>query len=122
MRVPFWESVISEFLLEPFPHKRGSMPKIRKAASLCGVVAKAIFAIIGALSPILSLEVPMAYRILTLLSAILGVSSIGVAQQGACKTVEVPVGVISISGDVFRGLAAEDFVGRMQNMQKREVA
>ena len=64
----------------------------------------------------------MAYRILTLLSAILGVSSIGVAQQGACKTVEVPVGVISISGDVFRGLAAEDFVGRMQNMQKREVA
>ncbi len=56
----------------------------------------------------------MASRILTMLSAVLGLSSLGVAQQGACKTAEVPVGVISVSGDVFRGLAAEDFIGRVQ--------
>src|SRR5205814_10254069 len=79
-------------------------------------------AIIGALSSKPSSEVRMVYRILTILSAILGLSSLGVAQQTACKAVEVPVGVISASGDIFRGLAAEDFVGRMQNMQKKEVA
>lgn len=56
----------------------------------------------------------MSYRILTMLSAVLGLSSLCVAQQAACKAVEVPVGVISLSGDVFRGLAAEDFIGRMQ--------
>jgi hypothetical protein len=56
----------------------------------------------------------MSYRILTMLSAVLGLSSLCVAQQAACKAVEVPVGVISMSGDVFRGLAAEDFIGRMQ--------
>jgi hypothetical protein len=38
----------------------------------------------------------------------------GVAQQSACKGVEIPVSVFSVSGDVFRGLAAEDFVGRTQ--------
>jgi hypothetical protein len=36
------------------------------------------------------------------------------AQQNACKAVEIPVGVFSATGDVFRGLAAEDFVGRVQ--------
>jgi hypothetical protein len=36
------------------------------------------------------------------------------AQQSACKSSDVPVGVISVTGDVFRGLAAEDFVGRVQ--------
>src|SRR5262249_38778160 len=43
-----------------------------------------------------------------------GMAGAGVAQQAACKAVEIPVGVISVAGDVFRGLAAEDFVGHAQ--------
>lgn len=56
----------------------------------------------------------MPLRILAALSVILGFSTLGVGQQAACKGVEVPIGVISGSGDIFRGLAAEDFVGHLQ--------
>ncbi|MGZ4829254.1 MAG: hypothetical protein ACXV5J_06655 [Candidatus Angelobacter sp.] len=56
----------------------------------------------------------MASRILTALSVVLVLSSPALGQQSACKAADVPVGVISISGEVFRGLAAEDFVARMQ--------
>ncbi len=56
----------------------------------------------------------MVTRILSALSVVLVLSSIGLAQQSACKATDVPVGVISVSGNVFRGLAAEDFVGRVQ--------
>lgn len=56
----------------------------------------------------------MASRFLTILSILIVLSSISFAQQTACKSVEVPVGVISLSGDAFRGLAAEDFVGKLQ--------
>jgi hypothetical protein len=56
----------------------------------------------------------MLFRILSALSFILGFSTLGLGQQTACKDVEVPIGVISASGDIFRGLAAEDFVGRLQ--------
>ena len=58
-------------------------------------------------------------RILAALSLVCGLSSIGVAQQSACKVSDVPVGVISVSGKVFRGLAAEDFIG---HVQKKPVA
>src|SRR5689334_2334484 len=53
----------------------------------------------------------MASRILSLASIMLGLSCFGFCQQSACKAVEIPVGVMSVSGDVFRGLAAEDFLG-----------
>ncbi len=56
----------------------------------------------------------MASRFLTILSVLVVLSSGSFAQQAACKSVEIPVGVISLSGDVFRGLAAEDFVGSLQ--------
>jgi hypothetical protein len=56
----------------------------------------------------------MLSRIFSVLSVILGLSALGLGQQTACKDVEVPIGVISVSGDIFRGLAAEDFVGHMQ--------
>jgi hypothetical protein len=53
-------------------------------------------------------------RALTTLGVAFVLSSIGLAQQPACKASDVPVGVISVSGNVFRGLAAEDFTGRIQ--------
>jgi hypothetical protein len=56
----------------------------------------------------------MASRILTALIVFAGLSITTRAQQAACKSVEIPVGVISASGDTFRGLAVEDFIGRMQ--------
>src|SRR5690349_16254536 len=56
----------------------------------------------------------MPSRILVALSLILGFSTMGLGQQGACNGVEVPIGVISASGDIFRGLAAEDFIGQLQ--------
>jgi hypothetical protein len=58
-------------------------------------------------------------RILTALGMAFLLSGIGLAQQSACKASYVPVGVINVSGNVFRGLAAEDFIGRIQ---KRPVA
>jgi hypothetical protein len=63
------------------------------------------------------MEFVMASRILTIVSVVLGLSSLSFSQQSACKAVEVPVGVISMTGDVFRGLAAEDFLGRVQKKQ-----
>lgn len=51
----------------------------------------------------------MAVRILSLLAILVTAAASGMAQQ-ACSAVEVPVGVISASGDTFRGLAAEDFL------------
>ena len=60
----------------------------------------------------------MASRFLTILSVLVVLSSVGLAQQAACKSFEIPVGVISLTGDVYRGLAAEDFVG---NLQKKPV-
>jgi hypothetical protein len=60
------------------------------------------------------MEFSMASRILSALCIIVGFSSLGLGQQSACKGTDVPVGVISQNGDVFRGLAAEDFIGRMQ--------
>jgi hypothetical protein len=56
----------------------------------------------------------MVSRIFTALSVVCVLSSIGLAQQSVCKASDVPVGVISLSGNVFRGLAAEDFVGHIQ--------
>ena len=56
----------------------------------------------------------MASRTLIALIVFVALSISSQAQQASCKAVEVPVGVISANGDVFRGLAAEDFVGRMQ--------
>jgi hypothetical protein len=58
--------------------------------------------------------VSMLFRILTGLSVVCALSSNGIAQQSACKASDVPVGVISVSGNVFRGLAAQDFIGRVQ--------
>jgi hypothetical protein len=52
-------------------------------------------------------------RILTALSVVCVFSSNGLAQQ-SCKASDVPVGVISVSGNVYRGLAAQDFIGRVQ--------
>jgi len=57
--------------------------------------------------------VSMFSRILTALSVVCALSSNGLAQQ-SCKASDVPVGVISVSGNVFRGLAAQDFIGRIQ--------
>ena len=54
----------------------------------------------------------MLTRLLTLFSVVLVFSMVSIAQQ-ACK-VEVPVGVISVTGETFRGLAADDFSGRVQ--------
>jgi hypothetical protein len=48
------------------------------------------------------------------LGILLAWAQAGAAQQGTCKALEVPVGVINISGDVYRGLHAEDFSGRLQ--------
>jgi hypothetical protein len=56
----------------------------------------------------------MASRVLTILSVLVALSSLSFSQQAACKSVEIPVGVISASGNVFRGLAAEDFTGHLQ--------
>lgn len=53
-------------------------------------------------------------RLLTLFSIFFGMTLSSVAQQTACKAVEIPVGVISVTGDSFRGLAVEDFTGRTQ--------
>lgn len=53
-------------------------------------------------------------RILSALIVILVFSTLGAGQQAACKGAEIPISVISASGDIFRGLAAEDFVGRLQ--------
>jgi hypothetical protein len=60
----------------------------------------------------------MSFRLVTLLSVLLGLAGESSAQQAACQ-LEIPVGVISVTGDVFRGLAAEDFSG---NAQKKTVA
>jgi hypothetical protein len=59
----------------------------------------------------------MASRILTILSVLVTLSTRGFSQQTACKSVEIPVGVISASGNVFRGLSAEDFIGHLQKKQ-----
>src|SRR5579871_3634619 len=56
----------------------------------------------------------MISRILSALSVAFLLSNMGFAQQSACKASDVPVGVISVSGSVFRGLAAEDFIGQVQ--------
>ena len=56
----------------------------------------------------------MVLRLTIILSVVLGFSSISYGQQAACKAVEVPVEVISVTGDIFRGLAAEDFIGHVQ--------
>jgi hypothetical protein len=55
----------------------------------------------------------MTSRIL-MLGAVLGFSTISLAQQTACKAIEIPVGVISSNGNVFRGLSAGDFTGHLQ--------
>jgi hypothetical protein len=59
----------------------------------------------------------MASRIFTILSALVALTTLGFSQQTACKSAEIPVGVISASGSVFRGLAAEDFIGHLQKKQ-----
>jgi hypothetical protein len=56
----------------------------------------------------------MLSRIFSALSVILVFSTLGVGQQAACMGAEIPISVNSASGDIFRGLAAEDFVGRLQ--------
>jgi hypothetical protein len=59
----------------------------------------------------------MASRVLIVLSVLVALSSPSFSQQTACKSVEIPVGVISVSGNVFRGLAPEDFIGHLQKKQ-----
>lgn len=61
----------------------------------------------------------MVARFLRALSVVFALSGIGFAQQSACKATDVPVGVISLTGNTFRGLAAEDFIG---HVQKKPVA
>ena len=56
----------------------------------------------------------MTSRIVTALGVVLVLAGLGISQQSACKAADVPVGVIGVTGDVYRGLAAEDFVGRIQ--------
>jgi hypothetical protein len=56
----------------------------------------------------------MLSRIFSTLIVIFIFSTLGAGQQAACKGAEIPISVTSASGDIFRGLAAEDFVGRMQ--------
>jgi hypothetical protein len=56
----------------------------------------------------------MSSRILIALVVVLAISRLCLGQQSSCKTGDVSVGVIGVNGDVFRGLAAEDFVGHMQ--------
>ena len=56
----------------------------------------------------------MVSRILTTLVMVMLFASLVPAQQSACKAADIPVGVISVNGDTFRGLAAEDFVGQVQ--------
>lgn len=58
-------------------------------------------------------------RILTAIGVASILSGIGLAQQSACKASDVPVGVISVTGNIFRGLAAEDFIG---HIRKKPVA
>jgi hypothetical protein len=53
----------------------------------------------------------MTSRILILFGLLFGLAA-GSAAQQACKAIEVPVGVISASGETFRGLSAADFAGR----------
>ncbi len=53
-------------------------------------------------------------RTLHALSVVVFLSSLGLGQESACKSADVAVGVIDVNGYIFRGLAAEDFVGRMQ--------
>lgn len=60
----------------------------------------------------------MVSRILSF-SMVMFASSFVFAQQSACKAADIPVGVISLNGDAFRGLAAEDFIG---HIQKKPVA
>jgi hypothetical protein len=55
----------------------------------------------------------MVSRILTALGIVMFFPGLVPAQQSACK-VDIPVGVIGINGDTFRGLTAEDFVGQIQ--------
>ncbi|HEX3155553.1 MAG TPA: hypothetical protein VHV32_13060 [Candidatus Angelobacter sp.] len=55
----------------------------------------------------------MVSRIFTALGMVMFFSSLVLAQQAACKA-DIPVGVIGINGDTFRGLAAEDFIGQIQ--------
>ena len=61
----------------------------------------------------------MPSRIFTALIVVVALSSLSLGQQSACKGADVPVGVINVNGNVFRGLAAEDFVG---HLQKKPVA
>ncbi len=56
----------------------------------------------------------MIRHLLTLLLSVASLAGTIVAQQGACTTIELPVGAISVSGDVFRGLTAGDFVAHTQ--------
>ena len=56
----------------------------------------------------------MMCRIFTALSMVVFFSGLVFAQQSACKAADIPIGVISLNGDPFRGLAAEDFIGHIQ--------
>ena len=61
----------------------------------------------------------MMCRIFTALSMVVFFSSLVFAQQSGCKAADIPIGVISLNGDPFRGLVAEDFIG---HIQKKPVA
>jgi hypothetical protein len=56
----------------------------------------------------------MMSRIFTVLSMVIFFPGFVFAQQSACKAGDIPVGVINFNGEIFRGLAAEDFVGHVQ--------
>jgi hypothetical protein len=53
-------------------------------------------------------------RLFALLAVFLPLASNLVAQQ-TCKPVDIPVSVMSVKGDTFRGLAPEDFVAQLQH-------
>ena len=56
----------------------------------------------------------MLNRLFALLTVFVASACNLVAQQ-TCKSIEVPVGVISMTGESFRGLAAEDFVSQLHS-------
>ena len=56
----------------------------------------------------------MLRRTLVFITMISGTFSLAAAQQDACKSVEIPVGVVNFSGESFRGLAPQDFLAHAQ--------
>jgi hypothetical protein len=56
----------------------------------------------------------MLRRTLACFFLIMGMLVAASAQQDACKALEIPVGVVNLNGEEFRGLAPQDFMARLQ--------